>query len=522
MTRTAAVRLALALTLCGAVHFESAQSQDQALSYWLAADSREVLGAQVRYPDAAGESGIVLAHGPMATAGQPFFAALGSNGRACVTCHQPASAMGLSLETIRRRWQDTQGADPLFAAVDGSNCPSLPQAAQSSHSLLLSRGLFRVALPWPRTVGPDGTPVEPEFTIEVIRDPTGCNTDPVYGLNSPDPHISVFRRPRMVANLKYLAIDAGGEVYGPAGPFNAKRLAMVMDRDPQTGQYSAMNIMSDARAPSLRMQAQEAAHDHLQATAPLSDAQLTGIVDFESQVFAAQVQDLTGDDFAGPSAPPALGPGNLATSRTGVLGDNFGNPAFKNFDVWKSPAGSPSAQQTAFHASVMRGYEIFFNRAFWIRDVTHINTAGLGNPAKRTCVTCHNLQMVGTDATAGWGDLGTSNEPWADESVFSPAYAAAPQLPLFKVVCRKDARPHPFLGRVIYTHDPGRALISGRCYDVGSVVMGQLRGLAARAPYFANGSAQDLRAVIDFYDRRFNIGFSAQERVDLVNFLSVL
>jgi cytochrome c peroxidase len=205
-----------------------------------------------------------------------------------------------------------------------------------------------------------------------------------------------------------------------------------------------------------------------------------------------------------------------------VLGDNFGNPVFKDFGAWKSPPLASSAAQAGFRASVMRGYEVFFNRPFWIRDSAHINTAGLGNPAKRTCVTCHNLQMVGTDATAGWGDLGTNNEPWADQSLFSPAYAAAPQLPLFKIVCNHDARPHPFLGRIIYTHDPGRALISGKCYDVGSVVMGQLRGLAARAPYFANGSAEDLRAVVDFYDRRFNMGLSEQERLDLVNFLSVL
>jgi hypothetical protein len=488
----------------------------------MAANDKRVMAAKSRYPDAAGAVGVVLAGGPLNVAQHPFFSALGTNGRACVTCHQPANAMGLSLQTIRRRWQETHGKDPLFAAIDGSNCPSLPQDEASSHSLLLNRGLFRVALPWPRTVGPDGSPVVPEFSIEVIRDPTGCNTDPVYGLKSADPHISVFRRPRMVANLKYVAIDAGGEVYGPAGPFNAKRLAMVMDKDPETGRYVAMNIMSDARAPTLKMQAQEAARDHLQASAPLSAAQLKGIVDFESQVFAAQDLDAVGDDFAAPSAPPALGPRNLQSSRTGVLGDNFGNPVFKDFGAWKSPPLASSAAQAGFRASVMRGYEVFFNRPFWIRDSAHINTAGLGNPAKRTCVTCHNLQMVGTDATAGWGDLGTNNEPWADQSLFSPAYAAAPQLPLFKIVCNHDARPHPFLGRIIYTHDPGRALISGKCYDVGSVVMGQLRGLAARAPYFANGSAEDLRAVVDFYDRRFNMGLSEQERLDLVNFLSVL
>jgi cytochrome c peroxidase len=52
--------------------------------------------------------------------------------------------------------------------------------------------------------------------------------------------------------------------------------------------------------------------------------------------------------------------------------------------------------------------------------------------------------------------------------------------------------------------------------------MGQLRGLAARAPYFSNGSAENLGALVDFYNRRFNMGLTEQERADLVNFLSVL
>jgi cytochrome c peroxidase len=138
---------------------------------------------------------------------------------------------------------------------------------------------------------------------------------------------------------------------------------------------------------------------------------------------------------------------------------------------------------------------------------------GLGNPAKRTCATCHNTSLTGQDLSAGWVDLGTANSPWASD---------APDLPMFKVTCNADATPHTFLGRVIYTHDPGRALVTGRCIDVGSIVMQQFRGLSARAPYFSNGSARNLRELVDFYDRRFNIGFAEQEKQDLINFLSVL
>jgi cytochrome c peroxidase len=125
-------------------------------------------------------------------------------------------------------------------------------------------------------------------------------------------------------------------------------------------------------------------------------------------------------------------------------------------------------------------------------------------------------------ASAGWVDVGTTNLPWAREVPVYPWSDESPQLPLFKITCEAEARPHPFLGREIYTQDPGRALISGRCADVGSIVMGQFRGLSARAPYFSNGSASSLRDLVDFYDRRFNIGFTEQEKVDLSNFLSVL
>ena len=52
--------------------------------------------------------------------------------------------------------------------------------------------------------------------------------------------------------------------------------------------------------------------------------------------------------------------------------------------------------------------------------------------------------------------------------------------------------------------------------------MQQFRGLAARAPYFSNGSAATLRELVDFYDRRYAIGYSEQEKRDLVAFLSAL
>ena len=497
--------IAISAAIAAAGVFGAATAKDALPDWWSPGEGRAFPAAN-SYADDAGAVGVINTGGDTDTTGNPFFEPIGANGRACVTCHQPSQAMSVSAKTVAERWEATGGKDPIFAAIDGSNCPNLPQDERASHSLLIDRGLFRVALPWPPKRA-DRTPIEPEFTIEVVRDPTGCNTDPKYGLASATPTISVYRRPRMAANLKY--IDR------PAGPMNPKNIAMANTVDPETGLPSAMNLMSDARDISLRAQARDAARNHLEKLIPLSPVQVSQIVAFEQQIFVAQIRDRFGDDLQAAGGPPALGPKNMADGKVGVLGDNLGDPVFKTFDMWRTPPGAPAPtdEAAAFRASVARGYDVFFKRPFFIRDAMHINTVGIGNPAKRTCATCHNTQMTGMDLTSGWVDVGTTNVPWANES---------PELPLFKITCKPDVPPHLFLGRVIYTQDPGRALISGRCMDVGSIVMGQFRGLSARAPYFSNGSAANLRELVDFYDRRFNIRFTEQEKQDLVNFLSVL
>jgi cytochrome c peroxidase len=61
--------------------------------------------------------------------------------------------------------------------------------------------------------------------------------------------------------------------------------------------------------------------------------------------------------------------------------------------------------------------------------------------------------------------------------------------------------------------DPGRALISGKCADIGKLKGPVPRDLATRAPYFHNGSAKTLIDVVNFYDERFSIHFTDQEKV---------
>ena len=49
-----------------------------------------------------------------------------------------------------------------------------------------------------------------------------------------------------------------------------------------------------------------------------------------------------------------------------------------------------------------------------------------------------------------------------------------------------------------------------------------LRALAARAPCFHNGTAKDLDEAVDFYDKRFEIRLSTDEKADLIAFLRTL
>src|SRR5512134_4106924 len=117
------VASAVALAL-GAFASQSAERPWAGTQWWAPGDA-QTLAVSATYANEYGRLGIVSAAGEVDTRGHPFFEPIGTNGRACVTCHQPADAMSLSLDSIRARWEETDGRDPLFAAIDGQNCPHL-------------------------------------------------------------------------------------------------------------------------------------------------------------------------------------------------------------------------------------------------------------------------------------------------------------------------------------------------------------------------------------------------------------
>src|SRR5215469_12857644 len=96
----------------------------------------------------------------------PFFQTLGTNGRTCGTCHVSSDAWSVTPPDVEARFNSSDGLDPIFRPVDGSNCPSDDvstfETRRSAYSLLLNKGLIRISLAVPTTA---------EFAINAIQDP---------------------------------------------------------------------------------------------------------------------------------------------------------------------------------------------------------------------------------------------------------------------------------------------------------------------------------------------------------------
>src|SRR5262249_28434153 len=84
---------------------------------------------------------------------KPLFQDLGTNGRRCVTCHQPENAWTITPQSVQQRFLASHGSDPIFSSNDGSNCEGNPAQTisekRAAYSLLLTRGLIRVGLNLP-------------------------------------------------------------------------------------------------------------------------------------------------------------------------------------------------------------------------------------------------------------------------------------------------------------------------------------------------------------------------------------
>ncbi|HZR06939.1 MAG TPA: hypothetical protein VFA79_00055, partial [Myxococcales bacterium] len=200
-------------------------------------------------PNGSGVGRTLTPGGVIDTSGL-FFQSLGTNGRACVSCHVASDGWTITPRSVQRRFEETSGLDPLFRPNDGATSPladvSSLEARRSAYALLLDRAVIRVGLPIP-----DGA----EFELAAVVDP--------YGYASAK-ELSLFRRPLPAANLKFLS-------------------AVMWDgRETLAG----MTIHQD-----LADQANGATEGHAQKSDPLTDPQREEIVAFESRLTFAQALD---------------------------------------------------------------------------------------------------------------------------------------------------------------------------------------------------------------------------------------
>jgi hypothetical protein len=288
-------------------------------------------------------------------------------------------------------------------------------------------------------------------------------------------------------------------------------------------------------------------HAQGDGTRPTS-AEQQQIVNFEMQLFTAQLFDsraglLNRDGASGGPAllttqpffisinssvhalVPALEqPGGLVTPGDGQFTPNI----FNLYGAWPQQNGAYNDDFAEARQSVPRGEELFNSLQIPISGVAGINddvaAGGLlagGIPTLQgTCGTCHDTPNVGnhsfpTPLNIGTGDPSPSS-PLVNLGGLDLSYL--PQI----TVCQKDPTTGLPTNNCKTTTDLGQALIDGNFDHVGKIKGPILRGLAGRAPYFHNGSATTLMDVVNFYNTRFTLGLTDQQKGDLVAFLKTL
>jgi hypothetical protein len=353
-----------------------------------------------------------------------------------------------------------------FEATDGLDPLFRPHDGANSPKLDVATVEARrqaYSLMLERAVVRVGLPVRDtaEFVLAAVDDPHG---------HASAAQLSLFRRPLPIMNLRFVAaVNWDGR--NTPDPTN-----MV---------------------PGLKNQSNGATVGHGQAAAPIDDATRQSIVDFELSLTTAQVfhKDAKATDAKGAlGGPIPLLTAPFAIGMNAPTGGAFDRNVFRVFDRW---AEANSWEQEGARREVYEGQQVFNTKTFTI-DLP-------GGPTfEGTCSSCHNTPNVGSSSEFRMIDIGVSD----------PARRAW-NVPLYTFQ-------NKVTGEMVQTTDPGRALISGRWADMTKFKVPGLRGLAARAPYFHDGSARTIEEVVDFYKRRFDIAFSDGEKKKLVMFLESL
>lgn len=440
-----------------------------------------------------------------------FFTSLGTNGRTCNTCHVEQNGWTVT----PRSAQSLSAHDPLFAPVDGADCPPTSSSQGPDKSLsseVTDYGLIRVQI---------GIPSGANFTLASATNPKNCAIAPgSAGLGG---QLFLFRRPLPSTNLVFdtTIMWDGRESTAPTtqkittAPSFASEAPLLFD---------------------LADQANGATMGHAQGGSIAGTQAQSDIVAFETNLYTGRYRAVPGTaggpillDADGANGGPAYLADTLAPAFfVGVndpLQPGFTNTTFTIYQAWE-PTSPTYAGLSKKEQAVGRGEAIFNGTTFVIHDVPGLNSVPgdpLYNPAdplagqdiRGGCAVCHNSPNVGNHSTSLPINIGvTMAQPRNNDGTANQVLDVA-NLPVYTLS-------NPATGATVQVTDPGRALITGKWTDIGKTKGPNLRGLSMRGPFFHNGSAQDLPAVVSFYNARFAIGLTQAQMGDLVEFLRAL
>ncbi|MEP6652889.1 MAG: hypothetical protein ABJA82_05995 [Myxococcales bacterium] len=315
----------------------------------------------------------------------------------------------------------------------------------------------------------------------------------VDGANAPDADLSTLRARRdafsMLLKRGTIRVGIGmpdgadfelAAVDDPYGHACADELSLFRRPLPATNLAFASGVMWDGRVTgsslqdALASQANGATQGHAQRPTPLDQATRNQIVAFETGLFTAQIFDRT------------IGPLDVNGGHgdaEDLAGQTVVDARWDLFDAYRD-SGDPKYQ------ALYRGQELFNTRR---------RPDGHGS-----CQGCHSQSNVGTSVKGSFFNIGTA-----------AGTRREPDQPLYTFTELST-------GAVVQVTDPGRALITGKFADLGRFKVPALRGLAARPPYFHDGSARTLVDVVAFYRKVLGFVFTDDEAADMQAFLAAL
>jgi mono/diheme cytochrome c family protein len=417
-------------------------------------------------PNAAGSARTVTPTGAIDLSNE-FFQNLRLFDRNCGSCHTADAGWTVTPASLRARFDATDGTDPVFRAFDTGNYPNAPVGTlaerKQSYSRFLKKGVVRVQLP-------ASAPFR-QFRLTSVTPPAGEPADAGY----PAGTLSFFRRPLPTSNLRF-ASTVNWDGRSSPGAVNVPAPIPIL-----TGLLNQSNgaTLNHAWLPNPQA-----------SFVPITTDQRASIV---NQELAFNIAQATHDEAGDLAAGGATGGPEALLEETG--GATSGN-VFTLFDAWTN-------DPDPMRRSVAAGQAIFNTKIF------------AGN---RTCAGCHNSKNVGTSVNPIYFDVGVSNPARAGDVTNWQA-----DVPLFTferttVVDGVTVG----TGEFIQTTDPGRALFSGSWNDMNKFKAPALRGLAARAPFFHDGSAKDIKHVVNHYTDHFGIAWKKDEKKNLIRFLEAL